>query len=69
MIVVLNAQDGEKEHYPEDRVVIDAIVSGQEAETYILKNFFSYATQYAKAYCNLNTLNCIQRNGILFLLM
>lgn len=50
MIVVLNAQDGKKEHYLEDSVVIDAIVSGKGNESDILKFFFSHAAQYAKAY-------------------
>jgi DNA-directed RNA polymerase specialized sigma24 family protein len=50
MIVALNTQDGEKDHYMEDHIVIEAIVSEHGSESFILKNFFSYAAQYAKAY-------------------
>lgn len=50
MIVALTTQDGEKDHYLEDQVVIEAIVSGHGSESFVLKNFFSYAAQYAKAY-------------------
>lgn len=50
MIVALSTQDGEKDHYMEDQVVIDAIVSGHGSKSSVLINFFSYAAQYAKAY-------------------
>lgn len=50
MNVALGTQDGEKDHYMEDQLVIKAIVSGHGTDSFVLKKFFSYAAQYAKAY-------------------